>query len=184
MGKLRKVYRLLGLVFPILYLISNKSLVLTLLFPLSSLLLVIEVLRFKFPQVSKRYFQIFSLIAKKREEKTLLGTTYLVWGTLITILFFNKEIAILALLFLIFGDIASFYFRKIRFLAVFATCFAIGLIFIGFGGKLPVTTIFIGALVATLTETLPLRIGKFYLDDNLTIPIFSALAMTLAKLLL
>lgn len=184
MGSLRKFLHLLGLVFPLLYLISNKSLILALLFPLSSLLLVIDVLRFKFSPVSEKFFQIFSLIVKKHEKKTFLGITYFLWGTLLTVLFFEKEIAVLALLFLVFGDVVSFYLRKIRFLAVFATCLVsglVGLILLGMNLILPV--VLIGALVATIIEALPLRIRRFYLDDNLTIPIFSALAMTLVKLL-
>lgn len=184
MGSLRKFLHLSSLVFPLLYLISNKSLVLALLFPLFSLLLVVEVLRFKFPPVSEKFFQVFSLIVKKHEKKTFLGITYFLWGTLFTVLFFEKEIAILALLFLVFGDVVSFYFRKIRLLAVFATCFVIGLVgLILLGMNLILPVVLIGALVATIVEALPLKIGKFYLDDNLTIPIFSAGAMTLAKLL-
>lgn len=198
MGKLRKIYRLLGLVFPVIYFAGDKNLVLITLLPLSFILLMVEILRFQFPQISDKYFQIFSLIAKKREAKTLLGTTYLVWGALATVLFFEKEIAILALLFLVLGDIASFYadkIGKIRLfswgktlegrLGFFAVCFLMSLVlkstsFI----NLSLFITLAGAIVATIAEALPLRIGRFWLDDNLTIPIFSALAMTLVVVLL
>lgn len=195
MASLRKLYRMLGLLFPILYIFYSKSLVLSILIPLTLAFIFIDVMRLEFPKITKGYFKYFSKISKGREKYNPLGTTYVLLGEMITILFFSKEIAIVAIFFLIFGDAAASFgkkYGKIKTgvwdkklegsIACFIVCVIIGWLLTLFIG-LDLRVILLGAVAATVIEAVPLFIKSekryFYLDDNFTIAIFSAFIMSL-----
>ncbi len=184
----RKLYRCLGLIFPILYLFLSKNIILTFLVVITFVFIIIEILRFKFPIITEKYFKYLSAIAKEKERTNISGATYVLVSSLLTILFFEKNIAITALFFLILGDsVASLVgqrFGKIKIfnktlegsIACFFACFIIGNILLYLGIAINEMLIFFGALAATITEILPLRI-----DDNLTVALASGLVMSLVK---
>lgn len=186
----RKLYRLTGLVFPAIYYFSNKKITLIVLGTVAFLTIVIEILRFRFPAFNQKIFSCFDFILKNREKKGISGTTYFLIASLLTIFFFEKAIAITALIFTVFGDaIAAIWgssFGKIRIkdkslegsIACFILCFFIGMILIAIKVEINVKLVFFGAIAATLVEVLPVEI-----DDNLTMPIFSGLVMELVRFL-
>jgi dolichol kinase len=153
--------------------------------PFLCFFVAIEIFRRLIFGFNERLFRIFKYILKENEKKSLLSATWLVLSVFLTILFFRKDIAITAMLFLIFGDISSSiigtYFGRIRIrnyslegsLAFFITCLIISLIINFTPLGLPWLVVVVGALSATLIELLP------WLDDNFTIALFSSIMMTI-----
>lgn len=186
---LRKLYRCLGLIFPILYLFYSKNIILIILGVISAIFVIFEILRFKFSIITKKYFKYLSAIAKEREKKNISGTTYVLISELLTVILFEKSIAITAIFFLILGDAASSLIGKYGRIKIwnktlegsiscFIVCFIVGMILLK-----NIYIVFFGALAATLIELIPIYIKinkkKFYLDDNLSIGLVSGLVMSL-----
>lgn len=181
----RKLYRLSGIIFPIVYYLIDKKLTLILLSLIFFLLVSIELLRFKFPSINQVIFRYLKLIVKEEEKKRILGTTYFIFAALLCVWLFKKPIAITSISFAVFGDAAATLvgakWGRIKLgqrslegsLTFFLACLIVGL-----GLSRPLTLnlniVLIGALAAALIELLPLPF-----DDNLTVPIFSAFVMNL-----
>lgn len=146
--------------------------------------LAIEVFRLNHPRTRHVFRHFFGELLRNHEEASLLGSTYLLIACLLTIHLFPKEVAVLALLFLIVGDTVAAIVGKsigrIRFfgktlegsLACFAVCY--GLTLITPGPNLPFPVGLVGAVVATVFELLPIP-----LDDNFRIPLSAGFAMEL-----
>ena len=114
------------------------------------------------------------------EERKLSGATYLLAGAWITIYFFEKDIAVIALLLVSISDAAAAIvgtaYGKVHLwqktlegsTAFFAST---GLIMIAMR-NLSVEQMLVGLFVGTLVELLPIPV-----NDNLTLPIITALVM-------
>jgi len=185
----RKIYRLSGLIFPLIYFFADKRTAIFWLSLATLLFLILEISRFSFPQFNRRIFNTLKAILKREERKVRVsGTTYFLFGSLLTVIFFEKSIAITALLFLIFGDALSALvgvkWGKIRIgrktlegsIANFGSCLFIALILKYTYLGLDLRVAFWGALVASLVELAPSPV-----NDNLSIPLCSALAMAMAS---
>lgn len=184
---LRKLWRLTGTLFPLTYYFTNKITTLFVLLPILTIFIFLELLRrFSF-RFNEKLFVIFSFLLKEKEKKGLLATTWFLLSVLLSVILFRKGIAITAILFLIFADMASSFFGakfgRIRILgsrtlegslAFLAACLMIGVILSFTEVGLPARVVVVGALAATLTEALPIPI-----DDNFTIALFSGIIMTL-----
>jgi dolichol kinase len=189
---LRKAWRLSGIIFPLIYYFSNKITTIFIIVPFLCIFIVIEILRFYLFRFNERLFNIFRYILEEKERKSLLTTTWFLLSTFLTVALFRKEIAIMAVLFLIFGDSASSFFG-LRFgrtkimgnrslegsLAFFITCLMVGIIMHFTKVSLSWLVIILGALAATLAELLSLS-----LDDNFTIALFSGIIMTIVSKLI
>lgn len=181
----RKLYRLTGLVFPLIYFFSDKRTALFWLSLITLLFLILELFRFLFPQFNRRIFKKLKAILKQEESQSrILGTTYFLIGSLLTVILFAKPVAITALLFLVIGDAASAVvgtkWGRIKIgkkslegsLAFFISClFVVAILKYTYLG-LDLKLVLWGASVATLVELAPLPI-----NDNLSIPLCSALVM-------
>lgn len=183
---IRKSWRICATIFPLIYYFSNKITTLFVILPILCIFIFIEILRFCVFRFNERLFAVFRYALEEKERKNLLATTAFLASTSITVILFGKDIAIMAMLFLIFGDTASAvigrYFGRIKIfgrslegsLAFFITCLIIGIL-MNFGVlNLSRTVIVLGALAATITELLPLP-----LDDNFTIALFSGIIMSI-----
>ena len=183
----RKAIHLLNLVIPLsyCYIFPNKIDFLKILFGLTCLFLFIDVIRNKFPFIKIFFIKIFGKMLRNHEIKgKLTGATWVMIASLLTISLFPKNIAILSLVFMSLGDtFAALVGRKFGKVAFFNKTFE------GFlGGLLPCVIIAfyfnslpfyvsrIGAFSAMLIEVVPIPI-----DDNLSIPVFSASAMTISS---
>ena len=128
-------------------------------------------------------------LMRNSEVKGAAGTTYLLAGVAIIALFFSKPVVSLSLLFLAFADpLASFIgirYGKDKimgnksiqgFLMAFAVCFILTFLFLA-GYELQLSRRFVVSalcgLVGALAELIP--IAK--LDDNLTMPVLSAIGI-------
>ena len=179
----RKSIHLLGLVVPILYFFTSRDLAIIGVGGLVTLALAAELLKGVVPAVRAIFLRIFSPILRSQEQKGgLTGATYFLIGSFLCILLFDKTLAIVCLCFLTLGDLCAALIGKqwgrIKLfsrkslegsLACFVVCTAAALLI----GLHPVVAI-AGALVATLIELLPVGV-----DDNVTIPLISGLAMHL-----
>eukprot|EP00039_Didymoeca_costata_P025313 m.12940 g.12940 ORF g.12940 m.12940 type:complete len:276 (+) comp4756_c0_seq1:190-1017(+) len=139
----------------------------------------------------------FGRVMREREKTQLTGTPYFALGCTLSMALFPKEIAITAMLHLVIGDMmaaligVSFGGEKCVVklgrdskksvegsLAMFIACFCIGVTVFA-RVHLCEYVAFVSALVATLTE-LWSEDHLFGLNDNVSIPVFSCLAMTWA----
>ena len=123
---------------------------------------------------------------KEAESRQITGATYMLLSATFLVFVFEKEVAVLALLFLSVGDpfaaligVRDHHARRFGKSLAGSTAFAV----VALGAGLLATLhpdvplawwIVPGAVVAALTELAPLP-----LDDNLTVPIVAAAAMAL-----
>ena len=179
----RKSIHLLGLVFPILYVFTTRHTAIIAVGGLLAIGLGVELLKVLVPAFRGVFNRIFSPMLRSQERRGgLTGATYYLIGSFLCILLFDKTLAIVCLCFLTLGDLFAALIGKqwgrIKLfsrkslegsLACFVVCTGIALLI----GLHPVVAV-VGALVATLIELLPTGV-----DDNVTIPLISGLAMHL-----
>ncbi len=176
-----------GIVISVLYTFSEKDLlIIGLLFPLF-IILFLEVLRFR-GMVSVPFL-------RDREKKKIGGHAFFMLGAFISILLFDKQIAIASILMLAIGDAASglaqavkrrtldreeAYKRGIKppdvILIMLSVSFLVGYYTID-----SLTIAISGAIGATIADGVHLRIYGISIDDNLTIPLYSGFLMSLVS---
>ena len=180
----RKTYRIgIGIIFPLVYyFFPNKLIVEILLIYLIGMMTVIEIMRHLSPYLWMVMVEHSHGILREKEG-FITGTMALLLSNAIVILFFDKWVAIISLLFMLFGDTAASIigsqYGKVKMgdktlegsLSFFITTLVISLIFYKFI-KIDLIILIIGAVVATIVEALPLKI-----NDNLTVAIASAIVM-------
>ncbi len=133
----------------------------------------------------ERYIFFFSeILRRSKREHDERGFIYFFVGVILTLYLFRFNIAIAnaAIIFLILGDSASTIFgkrfgkHKIPFNKNKTIEGSIAFLIVGFAGaltQLPLTPALSGAIVGSLTE------AYSPIDDNITIPIISGIAMSL-----
>jgi acyl phosphate:glycerol-3-phosphate acyltransferase len=186
----RKVYHVLASsFFPLFYLFPPFHLP----FPQSRRLLLLvaglsfltgfslDMLRLFHREFNSKFMKWFSILIRQTEENRFNGSTFLCFAFFIVILFFPRKVAIAAMLFLSLGDAAaelggknfgrlkifqrSFEGTAAFFIVAFLTAFVLFE-----DWRIAV----VGALAGALVE-----LFSFEVDDNLTVPIGSALALWL-----
>ena len=215
----RKVFHLLGLLAPLVLLVdlfdwfglnwfedNTRSLGFYLLLFLFISLVVYEVLRFRLDYFQRLFIKMAGFMLKEHEHKKMNGAIPFIFAILLLVGFFSKEIAVLSMLFLLFGDTAAAFvgskFGKIRFkngksfegtLAGIATAILTGAIFliclgifIDKDSSFSVfnsldKSIYIWAIlvIGSISAFLLEAISRDgFFDDNFLAPIGSALIMT------
>ena len=142
----------------------------------------IDLMRLSDHRLRRFFLQLFRPLIRRHEEEHLLGSTHYMIAALLSVVVFQREIAIAALMFLVLGDAAAAIVGK-RFgrplywgkspqgsIACFLVCLVLGLLLL----RSPDLAV-IGALTATVAEAMPSP-----LDDNMRVPIFSGIAMQIA----
>lgn len=176
-----------GILITVLYTVSEKDLlIISLLFTLF-VILFLEVLRFR-GMVSVPFL-------RDREKKKIGGHAFFMLGAFISILLFDKQIAIASILMLAIGDAASglaqavkrrtldreeAYKRGIKppdvILIMLSVSFLVGYYTID-----SLTIAISGAIGAAIADGVHLRIYGISIDDNLTIPLYSGFLMSLVS---
>ncbi len=137
---------------------------------------------------------------RDHEEEKVAGYIYYILGSLLTVLLFQPMIAVTSMLMLSLGDAASglvgsvlensnvrghnerWRVKPLPIVAgMFLACLAIGYLSSGLTG-LPLQVYLVGAVGATVADTVALVFWGRNLDDNLTIPLFAGTLMSLALL--
>jgi len=178
----RKTIHSCGIAIPVVYLFLQKE-VIILSFLISFVIIsIIERLRFR---------GLVSLpFLRTNERKKMAAYVFFMIGAFISVLIFEKRIAIAAILMLALGDTISAlagalmtvdnaerYEKSIKppevTLVMFMTSLLIGYLVLG---SLPIAVL--GTIGATLADGVPLKVQGISVDDNLTIPLFSGILMS------
>lgn len=191
----RKIIHLSSVSIAIIYCIITRELALLLLVPLFSGFLLVDLLKNFIPSLSCWYHNTFDPMLREHElEKgsiQLNGATFITLSALLLVLFFPKIIAITCFSLVAISDtMAALVGKKFgkhtigeKSLEGSLAFLASSLIIVVIVPRLDLFAGIITALVATAVEALSLRINSFKVDDNLTIPLASALACYLYYLL-
>jgi dolichol kinase len=132
---------------------------------------------------------------REREKKKIGAHAFFMLGSFISIVLFDKQIAIASILMLTIGDAASGIAQVVRrgaleslerfrgtikppdvILIMFAVCLIVGYLTV----DSPVTAIS-GAIGATIADGVHLRLYGISIDDNLSIPLYSGFLMSLVS---
>ena len=196
----RKLTHLFAIIIPVLYylVVKNQLLAIAILLPFAIGSVVWDSARIESPKYRHHFLKLFGSHLRDSEVSRHTGGTYLLTSSVVVIAVFSKEIAYLAISYLVVGDtFAAFvglsmgrrkFVRSKKslegFIGAFISCSVWGLVsyFLFFKRvfsydcahpELAVILIILGALVASVVESVDLHI-----NDNISIPILSALAMT------
>ncbi|WP_332897493.1 diacylglycerol/polyprenol kinase family protein [Haladaptatus sp. CMSO5] len=128
-------------------------------------------------------WKIYDDLTREYEKDNLAGYALYVWGVTAVALVFEPRIAIPAMLMLSIGDpisgiLGSGELRAAKqayvLLAMFGVCLFIAV------WSVPFVVAVCGALAATIADGVKPVIAGYVIDDNLTIPLGSAVTMYLA----
>jgi dolichol kinase len=188
----RKLIHITGLSVPLGIILFGKITMAALIAVALAVALVMEVWRLK--------GKITLPAVREHELNKTAGYVYYILGSLLTVILFKPMIAVTAMLMLSIGDAASgiigsvlrgsnvrteVRMKRIKPLPItagmFLVCLALGYLSSGVT-SLPFLVYLAGAVGATLADGVPIYLGKRCLDDNLTIPLYSGLFMSLAGL--
>jgi len=196
----RKLTHLFAIIIPVLYylVVKNQLLAIAILLPFAIGSVVWDSARIESPKYRHHFLKLFGSHLRDSEVSRHTGGTYLLTSSVVVIAVFSKEIAYLAISYLVIGDTFAAYVglsmgrRKFvrskksleGFIGAFVSCSVWGLLSYFLFLKrvfsydcahpeLAVILIILGALVASVVESVDLHI-----NDNISIPILSALAMT------
>ena len=180
---IRKIIHLFSLIIPFgyLYLITDKYVMVQILIVLNIIFLFFDITRHRIVWIQSIFKYFFNDMLRGHEQRGhLTGATWVIIGSLISILIFTKHVAIIALIFMSLGDTAAgligqkFGKHKVGnktwegFLGGLIICIIVAINF----PFLPLKISLVGALMAMIMELLPIP-----LDDNFKIPLGSGAIM-------
>ena len=181
----RKLWRLLGLIFPVLYFFISREWMIGILAVVTGLFFAFEIYRFGNKSFNRKLFKKYKYLLKDEEKGRITSSTWFLLASLICVIFFAKNYAILAIFFsnlgnlaavfagVLFGRFAKGYKNVEGSIGMLVICVIIGLVAF-FAGFIELGVMLVGAFAATLTELFTK--GPY---DNLTVSIVSALVMSL-----
>ncbi len=159
------------------------------LFILSFLVFIVEVLRLRIPAINRLAIKIMGPFMRESEVEHYSGFVFYAFGVALSLFLFPEKYAILSALFLMFADPISsavgILYGKKKFLpnksiegtlACAVTCYLITLFYMscfGYAGTKLFLFSFLAGVIAAVSEML-----SVWVDDNLTIPVFSGLGLT------
>ena len=169
----RKLIHLASSAIPFFYFYYSKNLVLAILIPSTITFLIIDLLRIKNKDVKRFYNICFKSITRSKEKTSLTGASYVLIASVLSILIFDKEIAIISLLIMTISDtmaaIIGRRYGKVKInkktLEGSIAFFLFSLIIVSFFDGIILVVAFIAILLTTLAELFLNNI-----NDNLTIP--------------
>ncbi len=177
----RKLIHLGAIAIPLGYFFFGKNIILPSLFVALFVSLALDYIRlFGNPKSRSFVTKYLGIMIRPCEKKDLMGGTYILTGSILTILLFDKPIAIAAIAFIVVGDTAGAIigrlWGRVRYrskslegsVSFFLACCFVAVL--NPGVKLWV--MLVGAVTATIVEAITLHI-----DDNLIVPISSAAIM-------
>ncbi len=192
----RKIIHLSSVAIAIIYCFITRELALLLLIPLFSGFLLVDILKNYIPSLSRWYHNTFDPMLREHElakgYPQLNGATFITFSALLLVLLFPKIIAITCFSLVAISDtmaaLAGKKFGRHKIgekslegsLAFLVSALFIVLVVVP---RLDLIAAIITALVATVAEALTLRINSYKVDDNLTIPLTSALVCYLYYIL-
>ncbi|MDP7609125.1 MAG: hypothetical protein QF814_05325 [Candidatus Marinimicrobia bacterium] len=183
----RKIIHLSNSVIPLSYyfFVEDRLMMIWILLSITIFFVAVDYFRFRIGWIQKWFSVFFSSMLRKHElEGKLTGATWAFIGATISVFLFEKDIAVLALLFMSVGDtIAALIgqqYGKIKigektiegFAGGLVSCILISIFFPSVNWINRIA----GSLIASLIELSPIPV-----DDNLMIPLISGGMMTLFR---
>ena len=183
----RKIIYLSNSVIPLSYyfFVEDQMMMIWILLSITICFVTVDYFRFRIGWIQKWFRIFFSSMLRKHElEGKLTGATWAFIGATISVFLFEKDIAVLALLFMSVGDTVAALigqqYGKIKIGEKTIEGFAGGLVSCIFISIFFPSVIWInsiaGSLIASLIELSPIPV-----DDNLMIPLISGGMMTLFR---
>lgn len=185
----RKLIHISSLAIPLIYffLIKDKNVMATILIILTLSSLLIEYARLNRKGYVRFFFHKYlkSVLRSNELKGHLTGATWMLIGFTFSVIIFDFEVSVLALLFLSVGDaVAAVVGRALPIgkiwdksilgsLSGFLFCVIFGL---ALNNTLSLQIIIFGAISGMFIELIPLKI-----NDNFSIPIFSGFIMQILK---
>ncbi|MCW8796076.1 MAG: SEC59/DGK1/VTE5 family protein [Chlorobium sp.] len=191
----RKIIHLSSVSIAIIYCFITRELALLLLIPLFSGFLLVDILKNFIPSLARWYHNTFDPMLREHElskgNPQLNGATFITFSALLLVLFFPKVIAITCFSLVAISDtMAALVGRKFgkhpigeKSIEGSLAFLLSALIIVSIIPGLDLFAGIITAFVATVVEALSLKINDYKIDDNLTIPLSSALICYLYYLL-
>jgi dolichol kinase len=177
----RKLIHLGAIAIPVGYYFLGFSVVMPVLFLALLISLIMDYIRLFGHERSRSFVHKYlGIMIRPSEKKDLVGATYILTGSILTIFLFDKPIAIAAIAFIVVGDTAGAIIGRlwglVRFrdkslegsVSFFLACCLVAIIIPG----IPFWVMVIGAIAATIVEAITLHI-----DDNLIVPVSAAAIM-------
>lgn len=176
----RKIFHLASMIFPLGYIVIERENMLIFIAALFVISLGMEIGRIFIPKIGQYINPIFESIMRGAEKKKISGATYLLAGAGITIYYFDKDVAIIALLLVSVSDTAAAIigtaYGKVRLwgksLEGSTAYFAATGMLMMLTQSLTLEQMLVGLFTSTLVELLPIPI-----NDNLTMPVIAGFAM-------
>ncbi|MCK4576833.1 hypothetical protein KAU34_10525 [candidate division WOR-3 bacterium] len=183
--KVRKFLHLLTAFFPLLYIYLERREMLILLFSLTFISYLADILRLEIKPLGRIFYRIFEKMLWEKEKKIFTGASTYLLSAFLAVFLFSKPVAIAALLFLSVGDTIAYFvgtrFGKIsiageKTLEGSLACLILCIVISFFIHNLPLRVTIAGAIGASTVELFP-----FGVDDNLMLPLVSGLIMEVVK---
>tara|TARA_B100000959_G_scaffold48010_1_gene49268 strand:+ start:4919 stop:5509 length:591 start_codon:yes stop_codon:yes gene_type:complete len=183
----RKIIHLSNSVIPLSYyfFVEDRLMMIWILLSITIFFVAVDYFRFRIGWIQKWFSVFFSSMLRKHElEGKLTGATWAFIGATISVFLFEKDIAVLALLFMSVGDTVAALigqqYGKIKigektiegFAGGLVSCILISIFFPSVNWINRIA----GSLIASLIELSPIPV-----DDNLMIPLISGGMMTLFR---
>lgn len=150
-----------------------------------------DYLRQKYPLFNKWIIRLMGPLMRKSEREGVSGLPFYALGIALSLLFYDKNLALISIMFLIFSDPISSFFGVLYgkdkilpnkslqgFVAGFFTCYLVALFYLlnaNVGGVNVLIFSLVGGIIGAGSEL----ISAFNIDDNLTIPVISGLGLTI-----
>ena len=190
---LRKLWHIgigiLGLLFYALSAVDQIQMAKTLLI-FSLIAFLTEFTRFRVVKLNNTLLKIMGPLMRESERNGFSGLPYYALGVSLSLLLYEEKIAILSILFLVFSDPISSFFGILLgrdkilpnkslqgAIAGFVTCYLTTLFYLRYYDYESLNALsfaIIAGLIGTISELMSVLI-----DDNLTIPVFSGLGLTI-----
>lgn len=216
---LRKIFHFAGIVFPLFWAIdplqgawglsdATRSFLFVLILSVLIFQIIFEYLRFHFPLWQKIFVMTVGRLLKQNETERINGSLPYFFAVLLLLLFVQREIAIVSMIFLIVGDPSAAYIGSrwgywrfsngksfqgmlggiiaaqaggLLFLWVHSLRHSEFLFFSQVDVLASIFILFAGAILAFAVELIS---GEGIMDDNFTIPLSAAVSMTFSFWLL
>jgi acyl phosphate:glycerol-3-phosphate acyltransferase len=183
----RKAIHISSIVIPLAYrylINENRTVAFYILFPAALIFIGLEIMRLEHRTFKRIIYRAVGILFRRHEFNDFSGACYVFVSAVFCIVFFDPDVAFVALSSLAIGDtfaaLAGMRWGRRKVigigksvegsLACFIVTFGFSLFFVH-----PAVA-FVGALATTIAEAANLPV-----DDNIKIPIFSGIVMTIAN---
>ena len=180
----RKAIHLVALAIPIGYFLLPKLLSLLILTPFALGSIVIDIIRLKRLPLHGFLNRLIGPVLREHEDSDFTGSSYILTASVLSILLFDKNVAVAAISFIILGDIAAALvgrrYGKIKIkrkslegsLACLFMCLLVAILVAIIFPRFPLWIGVVGAFTATIVEGI-----TFPINDNFSVPLISGLFM-------